>query len=169
MRLINFYQNLLQMLLNLTITCNFIHVGSNALQTPTTCLTYVQKAEPNGKKLTSSFRTEYADVQAFSEDRHGLQVLPYYQYLSCLYHANADYFLQFRLHSGWSINVIASEYHVTWPRRCLTYATFKNESDLDLQDQDHTKNVILKIRSIKRCDLEDQDRAHLCLSVSYQC
>ena len=29
---------------------------------------------------------------------------------------------------------IASEYHITWPQRCLPYATFKNESDLDLQD-----------------------------------
>ena len=40
---------------------------------------------------------------------------------------------------------IASEYHITWPRRCLPYATFKYESDLDLQDQNHTKNVIFKI------------------------
>ena len=50
---------------------------------------------------------------------------------------------------------IASEYHiqvpVTWPWRCLPYATFKNESDLDLQDQNHAKNVIfkIKIRSLK--------------------
>ena len=31
---------------------------------------------------------------------------------------------------------IALKYHITWPRRSLPYATFKNESDLDLQDQD---------------------------------
>ena len=43
---------------------------------------------------------------------------------------------------------IASEYHITLARRCLPYATFKNESDLDLQDQDDTK----------KCDLQDQDQ-----------
>ena len=45
-------------------------------------------------------------------------------------------------------------------RRCLPYATLKNESDLDLQDQVHTKNVIFKIktRSLKQCDVEDQDQ-----------
>ena len=37
---------------------------------------------------------------------------------------------------------IASEYHITWPRLSLPNATFKNEIDFDLQDQDHTKNVI---------------------------
>ena len=41
---------------------------------------------------------------------------------------------------------IASEYHITWPRRCLRYAAFKTESDLDLQDQNHPKNVIFKIK-----------------------
>ena len=54
--------------------------------------------------------------------------------------------------SCWS-HEIASEYHITWPRQCLSYATIKNESDLDLQDQDldldlqdqdRIKNVILK-------------------------
>ena len=30
---------------------------------------------------------------------------------------------------------IDSEYLITWPWRCLPYAIFKNESDLDLQDQ----------------------------------
>ena len=44
---------------------------------------------------------------------------------------------------------MTSEYHIIWPRRCLPYATFKNKSDLDYQD--HTK----------KCDLEDQGRAHL--------
>ena len=34
-------------------------------------------------------------------------------------------------------------------RRCLPYAAFKNESDLDLQDHVHSKNVIFKIRSLK--------------------
>ena len=50
---------------------------------------------------------------------------------------------------------IASKYHITWPRRCLSHATFKNESDLDLQDQDHTKNVMfkIKIRSLQQSDL----------------
>ena len=50
---------------------------------------------------------------------------------------------------------IALEYHIAWPRRCLTCATFKNQSNLDFQDQDYTKNVIfkIKIRSLKKCDL----------------
>ena len=54
---------------------------------------------------------------------------------------------------------IGLEYHKTRPRRCLLYATFKNESDLDLENQDHTKNVIfkIKIRTLKYFDLEDQD------------
>ena len=43
---------------------------------------------------------------------------------------------------------IASEYNIAWPRRCLPYTTFKNESDLDLQDQDHSKNVIFKIKIV---------------------
>ena len=42
---------------------------------------------------------------------------------------------------------IASEYHITWPRQCLPYATLKNGSDLDLQDQDHTKNGSSRSRS----------------------
>ena len=39
---------------------------------------------------------------------------------------------------------IASEYHKTWPRRCLPYATFENKTDLDVQD--HTKHVIFNIK-----------------------
>ena len=60
---------------------------------------------------------------------------------------------------------IASRYLITWPRRCLPYVAFKNETDRDLQALDHTKNVMfkIKIRSLKKCDLEDQDRAHVWL------
>ena len=43
---------------------------------------------------------------------------------------------------------IASEYHITWPRRCLPDTIFNNESDLDLLDQNHTKNVMLKIKIV---------------------
>ena len=40
---------------------------------------------------------------------------------------------------------------------------FTADGDLDLEDQDHLKCVILKIKIIspKQRDLEDQDRAHL--------
>ena len=41
---------------------------------------------------------------------------------------------------------IASEYRITWPRQCLPYATFENESDLDHQDR--TKKVIFKIKIV---------------------
>ena len=42
---------------------------------------------------------------------------------------------------------------------------FTADGDLDLEDQDHLKCVILKIKikSPKQRDLEDQDRAHLWL------
>ena len=41
---------------------------------------------------------------------------------------------------------------------------FATGGDLDLEDQDHLKYVILKIkiRSSNQRDLEDQDHAHLC-------
>ena len=35
----------------------------------------------------------------------------------------------------------ASEYHITWPRRCLPYATFKNERDLEDKDRARLKIV----------------------------
>ena len=51
--------------------------------------------------------------------------------------------------SFYSAPKIASEYHITcWPQRCLHKATFTLDSDLDLQDQDSTKNVILKIKIV---------------------
>ena len=53
---------------------------------------------------------------------------------------------------------IASEYHITWPRRCLLYATFKNESDLDLQDQDRPKKYSSRSTSHRKCDRQDQDQ-----------
>ena len=37
---------------------------------------------------------------------------------------------------------IASDYHITWPLRCLPYATFKSESDIDLQDQDQIIKIM---------------------------
>ena len=44
---------------------------------------------------------------------------------------------------------IALEYRITWPRRCLPYT--RHLKIKDLQDQDHSKNVIfkIKIRSLK--------------------
>ena len=42
---------------------------------------------------------------------------------------------------------------------------FTADGDLDLEDQDYLKNLILKIkiRSPKQCDFEDQGHAHLCI------
>ena len=59
---------------------------------------------------------------------------------------------------------ITSEYHMPWPWRCLPYAKFENENDFGLQNQDHTKSVIIKIKikSLNLCELEDQDRARIC-------
>ena len=63
------------MLRNLTIACDFVQVELNALQTISTCRTYIKKSEPNGKKTASSFRAEYADVQACCKDRHAIDAL----------------------------------------------------------------------------------------------
>ena len=40
------------------------------------------------------------------------------------------------------------------------YKTLKNESDLDVRDENHTKNVIfmIKMRALKQFDLEDQNQ-----------
>ena len=43
------------MLLNLTIACNLVQVECNALQTPTTCLIYIKKFEPNSENSPSVF------------------------------------------------------------------------------------------------------------------
>ena len=61
---------------------------------------------------------------------------------------------------------IASEYHITWPRHCLPYVTFKNESDLDVQNQDHTKNVMfkIKIRLLQRSDHAHVEYDHVRLA-----
>ena len=59
------------MLLNLTMACHFVQIEPNALLTPTTCLTYNQKSNPNVETLAFSFRAVYAGVQAGSKDRHG--------------------------------------------------------------------------------------------------
>ena len=51
--------------------------------------------------------------------------------------------------------------------QCLlpSVETFTANGDLDLENRDHLKCVILKIkiRSPKQRDLDDQDHAHLCL------
>ena len=46
---------------------------------------------------------------------------------------------------------IASEYHIICFRQCLPDATFRRESDVGVQEQDHIKSVIFKIwiRSLK--------------------
>ena len=63
------------MLLNLTIACNFVQVELNALQTLSTCRIHIKKSEPNGEKPACSFRAEYANFQACCEDRHAIDAL----------------------------------------------------------------------------------------------
>ena len=58
------------LILNLTMACNFVQIEPIALQTQTNCLTYIQKSEPIGKKLASSFRAEYAGVRVCCKDGH---------------------------------------------------------------------------------------------------
>jgi len=60
-------------------------------------------------------------------------------YLSCLYYGKYGLLSPNLDSMPRRTHEIASEYHITWPPRCLLYSTFKNESNLDLQDQDHTK------------------------------